>query len=139
MPAWTCPDCGRRFARANQGHECSPAMSLEEYFSTGPEHERPVFEAVMAHLATVGPVYVEPVSVGIFLKRDGRTFTQLRPMIRWVAISFGLRRKVDHPTITRKVVPYHGRYFHIANVRSPSDLDDDLRSFLTEAYLDTQG
>ena len=111
-------------------------MSLDEYFSTGPPHERPVFEAVMAHLATIGPVHVEPVSVGIFLKRDGRTFTQLRPMIQWVAISFGLRRKVDHPTITRKVIPYHGRYFHIANVRSPSDLDDDLRSLLTEAYLD---
>ena len=44
-------------------------MSLEEYFSTGPAHERPIFEAVIAHLATVGPVHVEPGSVGIFLKR----------------------------------------------------------------------
>jgi hypothetical protein len=48
-------------------------MSLEEYFSTGPAHERPIFEAVMAHLNTVGPVHVEPVAVGIFLKR-AKTF-----------------------------------------------------------------
>jgi hypothetical protein len=44
-------------------------MSLEEYFSTGPAHERPVFEAVIGHLEVVGPVHVEPLSVGIYLKR----------------------------------------------------------------------
>lgn len=109
-------------------------MSLEEYFSTGPEHERPVFEAVMRHVDTLGPVHVEPVSVGIFLKR-ARTFAQLRPMRRWVALSFSLPRRVHHPTITRKVVPYHGSYHHVANLRTPEDFDDELRGLITEAYL----
>ena len=48
--SWTCPQCQRQFARNRQGHECAPAMSLEEYFSTGPPFERPVFDAVMEHL-----------------------------------------------------------------------------------------
>jgi hypothetical protein len=109
-------------------------MSVDEYFSTGPDHERPVFEAVMRHLATVGPVHVEPVSVGIFLKR-ARTFAELRPMRRWVALSFSLPHHVQHPMITRRVVPYHGRYYHVANLRDPGDLDDRLREWLTEAYL----
>ena len=109
-------------------------MSLDEYFSTGPEHERPVFEAVMAHLDSLGPVHVEPVSVGIFLKR-AQTFAQLRPKDRWVALSFSLPRVVEHERITRKVVRYHGRYHHVANLRSPEDLDDRLRSWLSEAYL----
>lgn len=109
-------------------------MSLEEYFSTGPAHERPVFEAVMTHLATVGPVHVEPVSVGIFLKR-AQTFAQLRPKDRWVALSFSLARKVAHPRIIRKVAEYHGRYYHVANLRDPGDLDDRLRGWLTEAYF----
>ena len=134
VPAWVCPDCGRQFGRARQSHECAPAMSLEEYFSTGPPHERPVFEAVMVHLDTVGPVHVEPVSVGIFLKRS-RTFAELRPKQRWVALWFSLPRPVRHRTITRKVVLYNGRYEHVANLRSPDDLDDDLRDHLTEAYL----
>jgi hypothetical protein len=109
-------------------------MSLEEYFSTGPAHERPVFEAVMAHLATVGPVHVEPVSVGIFLKR-AQTFAELRPKDRWVALSFFLPRKVAHDRIIRKVNEYHGRYYHVANLRRPGDLDDRLRAWLTEAYF----
>ena len=136
VAAWICPHCERRFARAGQSHECAPALSLEEYFSTGPERERPIFEAVMRHLDTVGTVYVEPVSVGIFLKR-ARSFAQLRPMTKWVALSFSLPRPVQHPTITRKVQPYGGRYYHVAALRGPDDLDDALQGWLTEAYLDS--
>ena len=134
MAGWDCPACGRRFRRAGQSHECAPAMSLDEYFSTGPPHERPVFDAVMERLEGVGPVHVEPVSVGIFLKR-AQTFAQLRPMRNWVALSFSLEREVRHRTIVRKVMPYGGRYWHVANLRGPSDLDDDLGDRLTEAYL----
>lgn len=111
-------------------------MSLDEYFSTGPEHEQPIFEAVMRHLETVGPVHVEPVSVGIFLKR-AQTFAQLRPRDHWVALSFSLPRKVAHDRIIRKVVPYHGRYHHVANLRSAEDLDERLCGWLTEAYLNS--
>lgn len=134
MPAWVCPKCERQFARTNQGHECSPAMTLEEYFSTGPERERPIFEAVMAHMRTVGPVHVEPVSVGIFLKR-ARSFSQLRPMTKWVALSFSLDRTVRHRTIVRKPKEYNGRYHHVANIVGPEDIDDDIRAWLTESYL----
>jgi hypothetical protein len=87
-------------------------MTVEEYFSTGPAHERPIFKTVLSHLETIGPVHVEPVSVGIFLKRV-RTFAELRPTDRRVALSFPLRR--------------------------PEDFDDALRGWLSEAYLDSPG
>ena len=108
-------------------------MSLEEYFSTGPPHERPVFDAVMEHLSTVGPVHVEPVSVGIFLKNPHK-FAELRPMQRWVALSFSLSRRADHRTIVRKVMPYGGRFYHVANVAGPDEFDAGLRDLLTQAY-----
>ena len=109
-------------------------MSVEEYFSTGPAHERPIFDAVMAHLDTVGPVHVEPVSVGIFLKQP-RKFAELRPMQKWVALSFSLTRRVQHPRIARKPIPHGGRWYHVVNLRSPDELDDDMRGWLTEAYF----
>lgn len=55
--------------------------------------------------------------------------------IHWVALGLSLSRRAQHPRITRKVIEYHGRYHHVANLRSPEDLDDDLRDLLTEAYL----
>jgi hypothetical protein len=109
-------------------------MLLEEYFATGPAHERPVFDAVISHMLQVGPVHVEPVSVGIFLKKS-RTFVELRPMTKWVAVSFSLPHPARHRLITRKVALYGGRYYHVANVAKPSDVDEALLSLLTEAYL----
>ena len=134
MAGWTCPDCNRRFRRAGQAHECAPAMSLEDYFSTGPLHERPVCEAVLEYAGTIGPVHVEPVSVGIFLKK-AQTFAQLRPMQKWVALSFGLPRRVDHATMTRKVMLYGGSYHHVFNLRTPQDFDNEIKGWLTEAYI----
>ena len=133
MPRWVCPECGRQFARTNQGHECAPAMTLEEYFSTGPPFERPIFDAVWRGLDGVGPIHVEPVSVGIFLKR-ATSFAQLRPMTRWVAVSFSLGRSVRSPRIARKVIPHGSRYHHVVNVRDPAEVDDELLGWLEEAY-----
>jgi hypothetical protein len=135
VPVWICPDCRRQFGRTRQGHECSPAMSLEDYLSTGPPHERPVVEAVLGALeaAGVGPIHVEPVSVGIFLKR-ARTFAELRPMTRWVAVSFQLPRTVISPRIARKVIDAGRTRYHVVNVRTPAEVDDELVAWLAEAY-----
>lgn len=109
-------------------------MSLHEYFSTGPVFERPVFDAVMSHLDPVGPVHVEPVSVGIFLKR-AQTFAELRPMQRWVAMWLWLPRLVSHPLITRKPIAGAGRWCHVVKLRGPEDVDERIGSWLIEAYL----
>ena len=131
---WTCPECGRQFGKVGQGHECAPALSLEEYFSTGPPHERPIFDAVWDHLRTLDDVYVEPVSVGIFFKR-GPIFADLRPMQRWSALGFTLRRRLDHPKLSRKVQSQGGRHWHVVNLHGPDAVDEQVRDWLTEAYL----
>jgi hypothetical protein len=130
---WDCPDCHRRFARTRQSHECAPAMTLDEYFSTGPPRERPIFDAVFAHLEALGEVHVEPVSVGIFLKRE-RGFAELRPKVNWIELSFGLARTITHPKITR-LMRSGARTYHCVRLREPSDVDADVRDWLTEAYV----
>lgn len=139
MALWACPHCGRRFGKSNQSHECAPAMTLDEYFATGPERERPIFEAVWAHLSTlVSPegdgVYVEPVSVGIFFKGH-RTFAQLRPMTRCVALSFNLERKLTSPRLSRKTVPHGRLFYHVVNVTEPDEIDDEIHHWLAEAFF----
>lgn len=88
-------------------------MSLEDYFSTGPTFERPVFDAVMAGLHELGDIHVEPVSVGIFLKRS-RTIASRR--------------------IARKVIEFGRRRYHVVNVRTADEVDDELLDWLAEAY-----
>ena len=130
---WTCPWCGRQFARRRQGHVCAEAMSLEQYFATALPHERPVFDAVYGYLRTLGEIHVEPVGVGIFLKRRG-SFVELRPKTKWVAMSFPMPRRVQHARITRKPIQAGMAIYHVANLRAPGDLDDGLRELLAESY-----
>lgn len=111
-------------------------MSIGDYFASGPSFERPVFDEVMRRLADVGPIHIEPVSVGIFLKNP-RKFMELRPLRSWVAVSFTLRRAAQHRTIVRKVVSYgqsSAAMYHTANIARPDDIDDALGAMFVEAY-----
>ena len=69
-----------------------------------PEFERPVFDAVMEHLRTLGEPFLEPVSVGVFVKRDGVGVLQLRPMTKWVALCLFMPRTVRDRRISRKPI-----------------------------------
>ena len=131
---WQCPDCQRKFGRTNQGHECAPAMDIEEYFETGPDFERPIFEVIHAHMQTLDPdIWFEPVSVGIFFKRRS-VFLSLRTMTKWTAVGFNLDRKLAHGRLSRKVVAHGSRHFHVVNVKDAAEIDDLLLGWLTEAW-----
>ena len=106
---------------------CAPAMSLEDYFSTGPRHERPIFEAVMARLAGAGPIHVEPLAVGLFLKR-ARTFAELRPRDRWVNLYF---------TVPYRIQASAGRTYYVVRLHSPADVDAEVAQWLLDAYAES--
>lgn len=132
---WVCPSCRRQFAHRNQSHDCAPAMALEDYFATGPAHERPIFEAVVAGLREVGPIHVEPVSVGIFLKRF-RSFAELRPRDRWVNVSFSVPYPIEHERI-RSTMKSAGRTYYVVRLHSAADVDGQLLGWLADAYADS--
>ena len=131
---WTCPSCRRTFARTNQSHGCSPALSIEEYFATGPQFERPIFEEVLEHLRSVGEISVEAVQVGIFFKR-ARTFAELRPMRDRVRLSMLMSRAVEGGRVVRVLSLSGRRHAVFVDLRAPTDVDDVVRGWLTESYL----
>ena len=134
---WTCPECGRQFGRRNQSHECAPAMSLDAYFATSRlsvHMERPIFEAVLVHLESVGPLHVEAVEVGILFKRQ-RTFAELRPKRDRVVLSVLLSRPLQAKRIAKTWVGPGLRRAYFIDLRDPDEVDDELQDWLTEAYL----
>jgi hypothetical protein len=110
-------------------------MTIDEYFDCGTSTamERPIFQAVMAHLETLGPLHVEAVSVGIFIKKSG-TFVELRPMARWVALSFDLPRTVSHPRIARRPIVHGAMAWHVVNLKTAEDVDAQVLDWLSESY-----
>ncbi len=109
-------------------------MDLDEYFATGPDFERPIFEVVRDHLQTFDPdIWFEPLLVGIYFKRRS-TFVALRTMTKWIAVGFQLDRKLEHGRLSRKVVANGKRHYHVVNVRDAAEIDEELLDWLSEAW-----
>ena len=114
-------------------------MTLDDYFRTGPSFERPVFDAVMAHLNTLGEPFLGPVSVGVFVKRNGVGVLQLRPMTKWVALCLFMPRTVHDRRICRKPIVTGRVVYHVVNVHGPDDVDDIVTGWITEAWEASSG
>jgi hypothetical protein len=134
---WICPACAREFGK-RQSHVCAPALSVESYFASRPPVEREIFEAVRDHLQGLGDVIVEPVGVGILFKRR-RTFVELRPKTRWVALSIGLNHRLQHARVTSTTSTANGATYHGLRITSAADIDSQVRDWLTESYVEFSG
>lgn len=117
---------------------CNPGLTIEEFLDASPSFVGPVFERVNQHLAGVdadagGELIVDPLAAKVLFK-NGPTFCILDVKTKWVAIGFSLRRQLETGRLSRKVADYGAKFFHVVNVADPDDVDDELRSWLTEAY-----
>lgn len=131
---WTCPNCNRVFGKVNQSHlRCEPGMTLGQYLADARPFEQPVFEAVEHRIGHLDGLIIDPIDVGILLK-NGPMFAELRPKTRWTALGFSLGRKLDHGRLSRKVVDYGKKFFHVINVEDPEQIDDEIADWLIEAY-----
>lgn len=73
-----------------------------------------------------------------FRARYGYAFVSLRRMKGcpqvFLILTFGLNRRLDSPRIAMAVEPYPNRWTHHMILSSPEQLDDEVLSWLREAY-----
>ena len=133
MARWTCPRCDREFGKTNQSHTCIPGGSIDDTFRGKPPEQRRIFDAIAAHLKTLGRVHADAVQVGVFLKSD-RKLAELRPKLKWLACSLYLPYPIDHPRVARAIALGFERYSNDIKLRSVDDVDEQLREWLTAAF-----
>jgi hypothetical protein len=131
---WTCPACGREFARARQGHTCRPGGSVDATFDGAPPGQRAIYDAIVGHIRTIGPVHEDAVDVGVFLKSD-RKLAEVRPHPRSLELMLFLPFHVDDPRIRRVLNVGEGRLLHLLTLHQVGDVDEQLRDWLTLAFL----
>jgi hypothetical protein len=135
---WTCPRCDREFGRARQSHTCVPGITVDAAFAGRSPAARAVYDAILAHVRRLGPVHEDAVSVGVFLKSD-RKLAEVRPRSRDVWLGLYLPRPVRDPRIARVLGPAGPRVVHVILLRGADDVDDQVRAWLTEAFLHASG
>jgi hypothetical protein len=112
-------------------------MSLEEYFADAKPWEKPVFDVVYGHLASLdgGDLIVDPIAMGIKFK-NGPMICELRAKTKWTALGFSLSRKLSSGKLSRKVVQHMNtdKYFHVVNLSESKQIDNEILGWLTEAF-----
>jgi hypothetical protein len=95
---------------------------------------RAIYDAIMAHLRELGPVHGDVVAVGVFLKRDMK-FAEVRPKKNWIFLDVVLPQPIMDRRITRRASISASRIAHGVKLHRVEDVDDEVRSWLTEAFL----
>lgn len=114
---------------------CQPGLTLDEWFDNARSEARPIFEIINEHVETLeGDLIVDPLLNKKILFKNGPTVFIIESMTKWVAVGFTLRRKLASKRMSRKVVDYQGKYYHVVNLTDPIQVDDELLEWLTEAF-----
>ena len=113
-------------------------MTVDQYFAQAKPFERPIFEVVNAHLHQLGDLIVDPIDIGVLFK-NGPMLCELRAMSKWVALGFNLPRRLESVRLSRKVINSKTKNFHVINVSTPTEIDDEILEWLTEAYYTAGG
>ena len=133
MSRWTCPRCDREFGRARQSHVCVPGCTVEECFAPWPPVYREIYDRMMDHLTTLGPLHADAVGVGVFLKSD-RKLAEVRPKARSLNLALFLPHPVEHARIARRWPTVGERTPHVIKLLDPGEVDEQLLAWLTESY-----
>jgi hypothetical protein len=129
---WTCPECGRKFAKEGQGH-VHGKWTVEEHLADRPAASVTIYERFLERLRELGPFELAPTKAQIGFQTN-RIFAGLHLTKRGLEGYLDLAREVESSRF-RHVSPYTTRlWVHHFVLTSADDLDDEFAGWLSEAY-----
>jgi hypothetical protein len=110
-----------------------PGCSVEESFAGRPVVQREIFDKILSHLRRIGPVHVDAVLVGVFLKNE-RKFAEVRPMATALSVWLLLPIEIEDPRIQKRGRISEERIAYFLKLRAVKDVDAEVRRWLSLAY-----
>jgi hypothetical protein len=133
---WVCPKCGARLISRNLWHSCG-RFTLEDLFRNASPEVLELARRYVEILYSLGDVQVIPQKTRLVCVARVR-FAGLSPRKSGFRVAFALRRWVKSARVV-KTEDYGPRWrAHFVDIRSFSDLDDELLAWLKESH-DTVG
>jgi len=129
---WTCPECGRSFARPSQWHSCQ-VVGVEKHFERAGPGLRDLYESVLQVVASFGALEAVPTKTGITLLAR-TSFAGIKVRRDCLRLGFLLSRRLDDSRVFNIEVLSPRKIGHHVDLRSEADLDAQLRLWLEEAY-----
>ena len=129
---WTCPQCGRIFAKAKQPHSCRK-IPLEQHFKNK-DKAKELFDSLVKQVNNqVGKCQIIsiPCCVHLFGKYD---FLAALPKKDRLEIRFALDRKLDSPRLKQSVPMSLKIFKNCLDISSKEELDNELIDWLKQSY-----
>src|SRR5262245_5551382 len=129
---WRCSKCGRRFANRHQSHACG-RYKLASHFKGKPANVRAIFEKLLRVARQNGPVIVlrEKTRIAFQVRMSFAAFVIRK---NWVDGHVVLGRRLENPRFRRIETFSPRNHLHAFRFESISDVDNEVSSWLSEAY-----
>ncbi len=115
-----------------------------EAFFANREEQFSIYKAIVSAIKLLGPVKIEVMKSQISFGAK-RKFAWIWLPKAWarrpknsLVLTIGLKRKISSCRIAEAIEPYPGRWTHHIIIESEDDLDEDVLSWLQEAYRSAQ-
>ncbi len=127
---WTCPKCGRRFARDDQFHS-HDTVAFDAHFAGRPPPLRAAFDELIASLPE--DVEIRALRTVIILSAM-TTFSFVTVQSKRLLVSVFLDRRIDAARVVKVDEVSTHKIASVFAICGPLDVDDELRGWLREAY-----
>jgi predicted transport protein len=128
--SWHCPQCKRRFARANQRHACGTG-DRSQVLRNRPQALVALYLELEEFLGTLGKIEIVARERYV-LFRSTRIFADLTVMTDSLRLVIHLSRRAEH-RLFEKVVSDRRQVSHVVKLHDSRELDA-MKPFLREAH-----
>ncbi|HLJ49261.1 MAG TPA: DUF5655 domain-containing protein [Bryobacteraceae bacterium] len=129
---WRCPKCGRCFANRNQSHSCGK-YSVNAYLNGKSPGAIELFHRFSAMVADCGPFMYAPAGtrIGFQVRMIFSAITLRQSELHGHVV---LARRLENPRFTKIESLSPGNHVHHFRIGQTSELDDEVMTWLREAY-----
>lgn len=129
---WSCQECGRTFANANQWHACTD-LSVEERLAGESDLAVALYRAVVAELETHGPFRIHPQQTRIAFIAT-MSFASVRFARGWVDLTLITAAPIESDRVRRLELYGPTSFGSTIRLSSVGEVDESVRTWLGRAY-----
>jgi len=132
--AWTCPKCGKTFAKANQSHICVKVEPLD-LFENKAAHLPDLYREILAAISEYCEFRPTASTKSITLYgKAHRSFLVMQPKKKWIDLMIPLNREVNEFPVFRVHARSESNVMHFVRIEDEEDLQRFVFDLVAEAY-----